>query len=102
MRRRRGATRARCAVVAVSKTVGIDAIAAVAAGAHDFGENRPDPFWRRRAFPEQTWHFIGNIQSRRIPDIVRSPRSSTRFSRSAMCKIEAAAAAGKVQDVLWR
>lgn len=51
-------------VVAVSKTVGADAIfRAIEAGAHDFGENRPDSLLEKAArFPEQTWHFIGNIQ----------------------------------------
>ena len=52
-------------VVAVSKTVGADEVAeAIEAGAHDFGENRPDSLEGKRArFPQQTWHFIGNIQS---------------------------------------
>lgn len=59
-------------LVAVSKTVGINDVAvAIAAGAHDFGENRPDQLMEKAdCFPSENWHFIGNIQSRRIRDIV--------------------------------
>lgn len=59
-------------VVAVSKTVGLPEVErAIAAGIHDFGENRPDQLiLKTQAQPEQNWHFIGNIQSRRIKDIV--------------------------------
>ena len=91
-------------VIAVSKTVGPDEVArAIEAGAHDFGENRPDQLVEKQAcFPQQTWHFIGNIQSRRIPDIV--PRAALIHSlcqEHHLARIEAAAcAAGKVQDVL--
>ena len=91
-------------VVAVSKTVGPDAVArALAAGARDFGENRPDGLAEKAAaFPQATWHFIGNIQSRRIPDIVRSAAlvHSLFEERHARKIDEAAAVAGKVQDVL--
>lgn len=91
-------------VVAVSKTVGIDEIeTAVAAGAHDFGENRPDALAEKRGhLPEQTWHFIGNIQSRRIPDIVRDAvLVHSLYQERHVHRFEAAAAAaGKVQDVL--
>lgn len=61
-------------LLAVSKTVDIDEVAcAISAGARAFGENRPDELVRKQAaFPEVEWHFIGNIQSRRIPDIVKS------------------------------
>lgn len=59
-------------LLAVSKTVGIDGVReAYEAGARNFGENRPDPLVEKRAaFPNANWHFIGNIQSRRIRDIV--------------------------------
>ena len=90
--------------MAVSKTVGPDAVArALAAGARDFGENRPDGLAEKAAaFPQATWHFIGNIQSRRIPDIVRSAAlvHSLFEERHARKIDEAAAVAGKVQDVL--
>lgn len=59
-------------LLAVSKTVGIDGVReAYEAGARNFGENRPEPLVEKHAaFPDANWHFIGNIQSRRIRDIV--------------------------------
>ena len=59
-------------LLAVSKTVDVDEVEnAISAGAHAFGENRPDELVRKQAaFPDEHWHFIGNIQSRRIKDIV--------------------------------
>lgn len=91
-------------VVAVSKTVGPDAVAeALAGGAHDFGENRPDDLALKAGiFPQATWHFIGNIQSRPIPAIVRSAALiHSLYEERHARKIERAAAAmGKVQDVL--
>ncbi len=91
-------------VVAVSKTVGPAQVgSAVAAGARDFGENRPDGLVEKAAaYPQANWHFIGNIQSRRIPDIVGSAAlvHSLVEERHARKIDEAAAAAGKVQDVL--
>lgn len=91
-------------VVAVSKTVGAAEVGeAVAGGARDFGENRPDGLVEKAAaYPQANWHFIGNIQSRRIPDIVGSAAlvHSLFEERHARKIDEAAAAAGKVQDVL--
>ncbi len=91
-------------VIAVSKTVGVDAVAqAVDAGAHDFGENRPDLLAEKaQAFPGECWHFIGNIQSRKIPEIVaHASLVHSLYQESHLAKFEAAAAkAGKVQDVL--
>ena len=102
--REAGRDPAEVTVVAVSKTVGPDAVArALAAGARDFGENRPDGLAEKAAaFPQATWHFIGNIQSRRIPDIVShaSLIHSLYQERHAERIDRAAAAAGKVQDVL--
>lgn len=91
-------------VIAVSKTVDAAGVAqAVRAGAHDFGENRPDCLLEKAAVhPDETWHFIGNIQSRRIDDIVRTadfvhslyqPHHVPHFER-------AAAAANRTIDVL--
>ncbi len=59
-------------VVAVSKTEGLEVIArASAVGIHEFGENRPDDLVLKQGrYPLEHWHFIGNIQSRRIKDIV--------------------------------
>lgn len=91
-------------LLAVSKTVGVDGVAdAIAAGAADFGENRPEQLVEKHAvFPDVRWHFIGNIQSRRIRDIVPcahlihslyQPKHAARID-------EEAAKAGKVQNVL--
>lgn len=91
-------------LVAVSKTVDASAVAqAMAAGARDFGENRPDALLSKQpVHPDATWHFIGNIQSRRIPDIVAaSDLIHSLYQLRHAEKIDAAAAAaGKVQDVL--
>ena len=91
-------------LVAVSKTVGIDEVARAAdAGALDFGENRPDCILEKaHAFPDARWHFIGNVQSRRIPDIVSvSALVHSLYQEHHVAKFEEAAARlGKVQDVL--
>jgi hypothetical protein len=59
-------------LLAVSKTVGPDGVEqAIKAGAKVFGENRPEQIVEKSAlFPQVKWHFIGNIQSRRIKEIV--------------------------------
>ncbi|MBQ3106650.1 MAG: YggS family pyridoxal phosphate-dependent enzyme, partial [Eggerthellaceae bacterium] len=91
-------------VVAVSKTVGLSGVqAALEAGAHDFGENRPDSLLpKAQAFPHAAWHFIGNIQSRRIGDIVASSQLvHSLYQEGHALKInEVAMRLGKVQDVL--
>ncbi len=91
-------------VIAVSKTVGLDAIEeAVAAGAHDFGENRPDMLADKAdRLPGECWHFIGNIQSRKIPEIVaHASLVHSLYQESHLAKFDAASAqAGKIQDVL--
>lgn len=91
-------------LIAVSKTVGLAGVGeAVSAGALDFGENRPEQISEKSAeFPQVRWHFIGNIQSRRIPEIVEAATLvHSLFQLSHARKIdEAAAKLGKVQDVL--
>ena len=91
-------------VVAVSKTVGPEEVGeAVRAGAVDFGENRPDQIVQKQElYPEQNWHFIGNIQSRRIPDIVsHACMVHSVFQEHHLARIDSAAAGlGKVQDIL--
>jgi pyridoxal phosphate enzyme (YggS family) len=59
-------------LVAVSKTVGAPEVErAIAAGIHDFGENRTSLFNEKRtAFPDERWHFIGSIQTNKIKDFV--------------------------------
>jgi len=91
-------------MVAVSKTVGPSEVErAIAAGAVDFGENRPDQLMEKAdLFPQSRWHFIGNIQSRRIRDIVgRATLVHSLFQESHARKInEVAGERGIVQDVL--
>lgn len=91
-------------VVAVSKTVGLPEIeTAIAAGAHAFGENRPDMLASKAAaLPDQEWHFIGNIQSRKIEEIVRfASLVHSLYQPHHVAKFDAAAASlGKVQNVL--
>lgn len=91
-------------LLAVSKTVDVDQVQlAIDAGATAFGENRPDELMRKqKAFPDMEWHFIGNIQSRRIPDIVSAATLIHSVCKeSHLAKIDAAAAAiGKCQRVL--
>ena len=92
------------ALVAVSKTVGPEEVGrAIEAGGRDFGENRPDELLRKAAvYPQATWHFIGNIQSRRIADIVaHASLVHSLHQEHHAVRIDAAAAAlNKVQDVL--
>lgn len=91
-------------VCAVSKTVGIDKVLeAYRAGALVFGENRPDALMEKHdQLPQATWHFIGNIQSRRIDDIVG--RATLIHSVCAMRHVEkideCAAALNIAQKVL--
>jgi len=67
-----GRTPGDISIVAVSKTVGPPEIAAaVSAGIHDFGENRGQEFCDKHAlFPQETWHFIGTLQSRKAKWVV--------------------------------
>lgn len=91
-------------LVAVSKLNPPEAVGqALVGGAADFGENRPDELLEKAPlYPAATWHFIGNIQSRRIRDIV--PHAALIHSLFQMDHAEkisrAAGELGKVQDVL--
>ncbi len=91
-------------IIAVSKTVGPEAVAsAIAAGALEFGENRPEGLDEKaEQFPNALWHFIGNIQSRRIPEIVANANliHSVVNERHGRKIAEAASRAGVVQDIL--
>ena len=91
-------------LVAVSKTVEAPRVQeAIDGGALDFGENRPDQIVQKHsAYPQVRWHFIGNVQSRRIKDIVPcATLIHSVYQPGHLAKIEAAAAAcGKVQDIL--
>jgi pyridoxal phosphate enzyme (YggS family) len=59
-------------LVAVTKTVGVEEVRqAVAAGCHDFGENRVQEFLGKHGlFPAERWHFIGTLQSNKARDVV--------------------------------
>lgn len=59
-------------LVGVTKTVGISEVAqAVAAGMNEFGENRAQEFVGKQAlFPDQTWHFIGTLQSNKVKQVI--------------------------------
>ena len=60
------------AIVGVSKTVGPRKIErAMAAGIHDFAENRAQDFCDKQAlFPGERWHFVGTLQSRKARLVV--------------------------------
>ncbi len=91
-------------LVAVSKTVGPQDVAcAIEGGAVDFGENRPDQLvMKADLYPQVKWHFIGNIQSRRLRDVVgRATLVHSLYQESHARKIsEIALERGIVQDVL--
>lgn len=91
-------------LISVSKTVGVPQVQdAIRAGAHLFGENRPELLAEKaEALPQEQWHFIGNIQSRRIPQIVQHAcLIHSLYQESHADKIETAAASlEKIQDVL--
>lgn len=99
-----GRGRSEVRLIGVSKTVGLDAVAqAIAAGIHDFGENRPDELVRKHdAYPDERWHFIGNIQSRQLGKVVgRAYIIHSLFEKRHAEKIDRLAAeAGIVQKVL--
>ena len=59
-------------IVAVSKTVGVAEVRqAVAAGVHEFGENRAPEFTGKQAlFPQELWHFIGTLQTNKVKQVV--------------------------------
>ena len=91
-------------LVCVSKTATIEDVrGAYAAGARVFGENRIESLIRKRAaLPEVEWHFIGNIQARKIRDIVANADLIHSVWRAdQLPRLDRAAqACGKVQDIL--
>lgn len=91
-------------VLAVSKTVGLEEVQeAINAGASAFGENRPDELMHKaQAYPDVAWHFIGNVQSRRIKDIVAyADLIHSVYKEEHLAKIDAAAAEhNKCQPIL--
>ncbi len=69
---RSGRTASDITLVAVSKTVDIDAVnLAREMGINNFGENRVAELARKReAIPEVNWHMIGRLQTNKVKDIV--------------------------------
>ncbi|MGI6436126.1 MAG: YggS family pyridoxal phosphate-dependent enzyme [Syntrophomonadaceae bacterium] len=59
-------------LVAVSKTVGVEAIEeAQVLGLTHFGENRVQELkWKRERFPQAHWHMIGRLQTNKVKDAV--------------------------------
>lgn len=94
-------------LVCVSKTAtAAQVLRAYEAGARIFGENRIEVLQAKLAalpaLPGAQWHFIGNIQSRKIADIVACADMIHSVWRAGhVAALDAAAAAcGKVQDIL--
>lgn len=69
---RSGRTPGDVLLVAVSKTVDIDAVRiAHEAGINDFGENRVQELNRKfEALPDLKWHMIGRLQTNKVKDVV--------------------------------
>jgi PLP dependent protein len=91
-------------VVAVTKTVGVSEVRqAIAAGVHDFGENRAQEFTGKQGlFPDERWHFIGTLQSNKVKQVVgRAELIHSVDSFSLLKAVDARALeAGVVQPVL--
>jgi PLP dependent protein len=91
-------------VVAVTKTVGVSEVRqAVAAGLHDFGENRAQEFAGKQGlFPHERWHFIGTLQTNKVKQVVgRAELIHSVDSFGLLAAVDARAReAGVVQPVL--
>lgn len=91
-------------IVAVTKTVGVDAVRdAIAAGLVDFGENRVQEFTAKWGlFPEARWHFIGTLQTNKVKDVVgKAHLIHSVDSMRLLAHVEKRAAeAGVIQPVL--
>jgi len=91
-------------IIAVTKTVGVSEVAqAIAAGVHDFGENRAPEFTGKQAlFPHERWHFIGTLQSNKVKQVVGRAELIHSVDSLALLKTvdTRAREAGVVQPVL--
>lgn len=91
-------------IIAVSKTVEAPVVAeAIAAGAHDFGENRTQPFNEKFAlYPQARWHLIGQLQSRKAKEVVGKACLIHSLDRSSLLHAvqKEAAKLGVTQDML--
>ncbi|NLX88242.1 MAG: YggS family pyridoxal phosphate-dependent enzyme [Syntrophomonadaceae bacterium] len=72
--RRSGRDPREITLVAVSKTVGLEAVAeAIALGLTHFGENRAHELkWKQEHFPNASWHMIGRLQTNKVKQVVGS------------------------------
>jgi pyridoxal phosphate enzyme (YggS family) len=63
-----GRRREEVTLVAVTKTVGVEAARAlVDLGVRDLGENRPQELWKKaEAIPDARWHLIGHLQRNKV------------------------------------
>jgi pyridoxal phosphate enzyme (YggS family) len=91
-------------VIAVTKTVGVSEVRqAIAAGLHDFGENRAPEFTGKQGlFPAERWHFIGTLQTNKVKQV--AGRATLIHSVDSAGLLEAvdrrAREAGVVQPIL--
>jgi pyridoxal phosphate enzyme (YggS family) len=91
-------------IVAVTKTVGVSEVRqAIAAGVHEFGENRAQEFIGKQGlFPDERWHFIGTLQTNKVKQVVgRAELIHSVDSLGLLAAVDARAReAGVVQPVL--
>ncbi|MHA2504257.1 MAG: YggS family pyridoxal phosphate-dependent enzyme [Candidatus Kariarchaeaceae archaeon] len=75
-------------IIAVSKTRTDEEIEdAISAGITHFGENNPVEFKRKsNQFPGVNWHFIGNLQSNNVKDVVPTAASIHSIDRLKIVK----------------
>ncbi len=113
---RSGRTFADVDLVAVSKTVGVEEVeAAIAAGFHRFGENRPQELVRKidaisqfQDAPRVSFDMIGNLQTNKINAVLGRASlihsiSSLHLAQAVSTRVERRMAQGQVdapQDVL--
>ena len=84
-----GRKRSEINVVAVTKSVSSTrAQSVIEAGISDLGENRPEGLVQKRKDinTEVTWHYIGNLQSRKVRDVVDDIGFLHSLSRTSIAK----------------
>jgi pyridoxal phosphate enzyme (YggS family) len=88
--RRAGRAPEEVTLVAVTKTVGVDEIAALArSGVADFGENRVDALLAKRAEAEKRgvrarWHMIGRLQTNKLRRVLPATDALHSLDRVAL------------------
>ena len=102
---RAGRRREEVTLIAVTKTFPAEVVeAGIAAGLHQIGENRVQEARDKRPLihGSATWHLIGHLQSNKAKDAVKlfDVIQTIDSAELAQKVAKAAAAAGKVQDVL--